>query len=312
MPAPICLFVYNRPAETARLLNALHQCPESTASTLYIFSDGPKTDTDKADVDQVRDLLSNIDGFARIHIFSKDTNAGLSASIIHGVSTILKEHDSVIVLEDDLEMAPDFLTFMNKALETYKERHDIWSISGYTPNIPIPADYPYDVFLVQRPQCWGWATWGDRWELIDWNAKQSSILSNRKQRRSFNQGGNDLYRTLDMWQHGRIDTWAIRWVFAAWLQHCWTVNPIHSKIKNTGFSTAATHHGWHDCRHIVELNYLQDKHTEFISDIHADPRICKSFKRHHDLGIISSIGYFMRRYGLGYHFAKRILGTRLR
>ena len=310
MPAPICLFVYNRPDETARLLNSLRQCPESAASTLYVFSDGPKTDADRVKVEQVREYISTIEGFYKTIVIPREDNAGLATSVIQGVSTILDEYDSVIVLEDDLEMAPDFLSFMNSAIDTYKDRHDIWSISGYTPDIPIPCDYPYDVFLIQRPQCWGWATWRDRWRLIDWDSKQSSILKNREQRKSFNQGGNDLYRTLDMWQHGRIDSWAIRWAFAAWLQHAWTINPIHSKIRNTGFSQSATHQGWHDHRHFVDIDNPQNTHSQFVADIQADPRICKSFKQHHDLGIISSIGYFMRRYGLGYHLVKRFLSSK--
>jgi hypothetical protein len=44
MPAPITLFVYNRPEHTRRALEALLRNPEAKDSDLFIFSDGPKSD----------------------------------------------------------------------------------------------------------------------------------------------------------------------------------------------------------------------------------------------------------------------------
>lgn len=304
MPAPICLFVYNRPQETSRLLQSLSSCAEAPDSELYVFSDGAKTDKDKACVDAVRKLFLHLDGFKRVIVKEQEHNQGLANSVINGVTELLTHNDSVIVLEDDLEVSSDFLSFMNEALTTYRGRKDIWSISGYTPQIDIPSDYHSDIFLVQRPQCWGWATWRDRWQLVDWRVSQSKILRDRNCRNDFNQGGNDLSRTLAIWQKGRIDAWAIRWVFAAWLHHTWTVNPVCSKVKNSGFADNATHAGWHDQRHAVELN-----NTPVQCDIGVQPdaRICQSFKQHHDLGPISRIGYFLRLHNLGYKQLKRLL-----
>lgn len=58
---------------------------------------------------------------------------------------------------------------MNKALNLYKSRKDIWSISGYTPNIEIQREYKDEVYLIKRGASWGWATWKDRWKLNDWD-----------------------------------------------------------------------------------------------------------------------------------------------
>lgn len=303
--SPIVLFVYNRAAETSRLLNSLLQCPEAKESDLFVFSDGAKSAEGEGKVAEVRALFDGLEGLKSVSLFAQEKNKGLSKSVIDGVSEILSRYESAIILEDDLVLSPRFLTFMNEALETYRERKDIWSISGYTPAIEIPSDYSSDVFLVQRPQCWGWATWADRWNLIDWEAKQSSILKSRAQRKSFNLGGNDLYRTLDIWRHGRMDVWAIRWVFAAWLQHSWTVNPTLSLVQNGGLAEKATHGGWNDERHKVEIS---EKAVVLDPNIQPDARICSAFKKHHDLGLISKIGYFMRRQNLGYSFVKKIIG----
>lgn len=304
MYAPICIFVYNRPAETERMLSSLAMCPEAKESWLYIFSDGAKGETDIEPVNKVRNICSNENRFSEVKLFSSKSNKGLSRSIIDGVSKVLEEYDSVIVLEDDLMVSVDFLSFINNALRIYKSRSDIWSISGYTPNISIPQNYTSDIFLVQRPQCWGWATWCNRWNTVDWSTKAFPLLKDRTLRLDFNKGGNDLYRTLDMQQQGIMDVWAIRWVFSAWLQHTWTINPRYSKVCNMGFTNTATHRGWHDKRHAVEIS---DHPIMLDYNIQPSEDIIKAFKSHHDLNFISKIGYFLRRYNMGYEFLKQIM-----
>ena len=71
--------------------------------------------------------------------------------------------------KDDLVSSPDFPKYMNDALDYYEKDDEIWSISGYTFNIDIPKDYNSEVYLSCRGCSWGWATWKDRWEKVDWD-----------------------------------------------------------------------------------------------------------------------------------------------
>ncbi len=303
MNAPICLFVYNRVEATVRLLDSLAANKEAKDSLLYVFSDGAKEEKSRYDVDAVRKIIDQESRFGKVIKYYSDRNNGLAKSIIDGVSEVLKKHEKVIVLEDDLIFSFDFLRFMNQALDLYQNRSDIWSISGYTPNLNIPIQYPHSVFLVPRAQSWGWATWKDRWDKVDWNVRQFSLLKDRKQRIAFNRGGNDLYRTLDMQQHGRIESWAIRFVYAGFLNNAFTLNPIHSKVCTQGVESTSQHGGWNDNRHTVSLS---SELTILEPDIQLDDTLIMAFKHHHDLTIVSKIGYFMRRYGLGYHVIKKM------
>lgn len=301
---PIVIFAYNRPDTTAELLESLKRNQEAPDSDLYVFIDGPKTTQEEYNVQKVRNLFATLTGFHSVNVHASNENLGLARSVITGVSQILNEFDAAIVLEDDLIVSDDFLLFMNDAVATYRDRRDIWSISGYTPELAISGSYGHDIFLVPRPQCWGWATWRDRWDTIDWDVQLFSLMKDKRQRAIFNKGGDDLYRTLDMERHGRIESWAIRWCYAAYLQHSYTVNPITSKVQNIGMTDSDSHHGWHDSRHNVILTHLPI-HLEH--DIQPDSSIMALFKQHHDLGFISRVGYFMRRHGLGYQFVKKHL-----
>ena len=113
-----------------------------------------------------------------------------------------------------------------------------------------------------------------------------------------------MTRTLDMERHGKIESWAIRWCYAAFLQGAWCVNPRESKVQNIGFEQTGSHQGWHDARHCVNLS---GKNIIIDPDVQPDEEICKAFKTHHDLGLVSKVGYFMRRHDLGYKTVKKIL-----
>ncbi len=301
--SPICLFVYKRYETTKLMLESLLACPECKDSELYVFMDEARNDDEAKAVERVRRLFDNLQGFRKVNLFPARMNKGMANSVIDGVTKVLQEHDDIIVLEDDLVVSPDFLQFMNAALKAYKDRSDIWSISGYTPRLQeLEGNGRNGVFVVPRAQCWGWATWSDRWETVDWGVSDFSRLAQSKElRKEFDKGGNDLFRTLEMERRERIESWAVRWAYAAAKQSRWTVNPMQSKVQNIGLKSSESHVGWHDERHNVELH---GNATVIDPDVRADETLVNAFKKHHDLSIISKIGYFMRLHNLGYDFVK--------
>ena len=76
--APIALFVYNRPEHTRRTLNYLQKNLLADESRLFIFSDAPKTAADKAKVDEVRELISEVEGFKSVKVILRKENLGLA------------------------------------------------------------------------------------------------------------------------------------------------------------------------------------------------------------------------------------------
>ena len=309
--SPLCLFVFKRYDTTKQMLEALTVCPECAESDIYVFMDAARNNDEIEEVKRVRALFDNIQGFRNVYTFPASTNKGLANSIIDGVTIVLEDNDDVIVLEDDLVVSSDFLSFMNNALNAYRTRPDIWSISGYTPQLKVlEGDDKNGVFLVPRAQCWGWATWRDRWQKVDWNISDFQELKRSKTaQKQFNQGGDDLFRTLEMERRKRIESWAVRWAYAASKNKTYTVNPMQSKVQNIGMSSSQSHVGWHDERHDVEL---RGNTTIIDPDVQPNATLIQAFKKHHDLGLISRIGYFLRLHNLGYNFFKRLVRRRPR
>jgi len=121
--APIVLFVYNRPEHARRTVESLSENILASSSDLFIFSDAAKAYTYSDQVGEVRKYIDTLQSkrlFKTVTIEKAKHNKGLANSIIFGVSKVIKQYGKVIVVEDDLITAKDFLRFMNDALDYYK------------------------------------------------------------------------------------------------------------------------------------------------------------------------------------------------
>jgi hypothetical protein len=237
--APILLFTYNRPLHTQRCVESLLQNDLAAESPLIIYSDAPKNDEARADVDAVRKYIRTVAGFKAITIVERTENWGLARSIIDGVTTQINRYGRVIVLEDDLIVAPYFLQFMNDALEIYADEPRIGHIQGceftQAPSLP-------ETFLIKWTGSWGWATWQRAWETF--NADGQALLDELVRKhlcRSFDFDGNYRYtRMLRRQIAGLNNSWAIRWNASLFLKNILSLNAGRSLVQNTGFDGSGT------------------------------------------------------------------------
>lgn len=240
--APIVLFVYNRPEHTKRTLDCLSLNAHAAESDLFIFSDGPKSPDDKEKIDRVRSILGEENRFKSVSLNLKPENIGLADSVIEGVSEIIDRFGKVIVVEDDIYTANNFLSFLNNALNQFENTKSVYSISGYGYPIQVPDYFRDDVYLFERSCSWGWATWKDRWDSCRWNLDESeSIFSDKKIQKQFNAGGNDLTEILKKYLFGVIDSWAIRWAFCHFENEAFCLYPRKSFVSNAGMDGSGTH-----------------------------------------------------------------------
>lgn len=238
--APIVIFAYRRPASLQHLLACLEQTPEWVHSEVFIFIDAPKQSEEKATVMATYQQAQSLQ-HPHKQIFLAQQHKGLARAVIEGVSSVITEYGKAIVLEDDLECTADFLTFMNTALEKYKNQKQVFSLSGYSPPIHLPADYPHDLFLAPRFSSWGWGIWHDRWESIDWEVSDfEDFWQNPKARRSFGEGGEDLPYMLYKQQKGENNSWAIRACYNLYRQSKYCLYPRHSKCRHV-YTKHSTH-----------------------------------------------------------------------
>ena len=287
--APIVLFVYARPEHTKNTIEALSKNELASESQLWIFSDNAKKEKAIENVEKVREYIHSIENknlFKSVKIIEAEKNKGLANSIIEGVTKIINEYRKVIVLEDDLVASKYFIKFMNEALDFYERNDSIWSISGYNLPIEIPKDYMKEVYLSYRGCSWGWATWKDRWNTVDWKVEDyKSFKHNYFKRKRFNRGGPDMSQMLDNQMQGKCDSWAIRWCYEQSKQNKYTIYPVKSLVDNQGLDGSGTHSG--NIRDFdVQLNL---KMPMLCENITINKTITKNFKSKFNYGIKQKI-----------------------
>ncbi len=255
----------------------------AVTSDLIIYSDGAKTESDKVIIKEIRTYLKAISGFKTITIHESCKNKGLANSIIEGVTDVINRHGKVIVLEDDLIVSQNFLAFMNKALDFYELNNKVFSVSGYGLKVALPKNYEYDVYFTHRGLSWGWATWKDRWDNVDWDVKDFEQLKEDKLvKKKFAQGGTDLFPMLKKQMENNLDSWAIRWFYSQFKNNLFTVFPTISKVKNVGFDVDATHTNVYNRYKIV---FDSSNQQEFIFDncVVINPIVLLSFQRYYSI-----------------------------
>lgn len=291
--SPIILFVYKRLTHTQRTIEALKKDSLSSQSSLFIFSDGPKNKDEEAAVSDVRNFIKRIEGFAEISIKEQTGNKGLANSIISGVSEVIGKFERAIILEDDIVCSPNFLEFMNDALDFYKNAKNIFSVSGYSFPLNIPSNYNKDIYLLPRASTWGWGTWSDRWNKADWQVKDfDKFRKNKQSQKLFNAGGGDQADMLKSQMLGLIDSWGIRWSYTHFKNNAFCVYPVKSKLVNIGADKSGTH-----TARTNKFDVAADPggaKTKFETDLKPDQRIVSELQSFYRQSIYRKIVNYIK------------------
>jgi hypothetical protein len=280
--APIVLFVYNRPFHTEQTVHALMRNTLASESVLYVFCDGPKENANSSTLESiasVRKVVRSEQWCKEVYIRESDFNKGLACSIKSGVSEIVEKFGKVIVMEDDLDTSPAFLSYMNKALDYYSNRKSVFSISAYnlsTTIMSMPEDYNYDVYVSMRNGSWGWGTWQDRWMQVDWDVNvYQTMLKYPHMQAAFNRGGDDMFEMLQMQQSGKLNIWSIQFSVAHFINHAISIVPILSYVDNIGLDGSGENCGTNYAFKNLVLNTSED--IKFLDVLYQDKRIINAF-----------------------------------
>ena len=283
--APIIVFAYNRADHLRKTLTWLSQNELATESVLYFLCDGVKpnaTDEQKQKVLDARKVaheLAVVPTFKEVHIIERNDNLGLGKSIITGVTEIINKHGRAIVLEDDLETSPYFLSYMNQCLDHYEARKSVFSISGLSRPHPerfYPKDYPYDVYVSLTHHPTGWATWADRWNQVDWNADLFEVVKQQPAMiEAFRRVEYGEFDALLRLKERKQNLWSVRFGFAHFVNHAVSICPIVSYINHIGWDEEATNATGSSQWNFERL--ADNANIRFLDVLYEDSRIINSW-----------------------------------
>ena len=131
-------------------------------------------------------------------------NLGTMINVYKSITEILRKHDFIFVLEDDLEILPsakDSIIIMLKKLEGPINSFSIYCNHSYTDKI----------FSSHRFSSQAWGTTKEAWlnfnpyKIKEDNLSFSEIINLRRK------CGTDMYSNFKAFKKGNLDSWAVPW-----------------------------------------------------------------------------------------------------
>jgi len=237
MKIAVAVFGYNRPLKLAKTLAALAQCSKFLEFDVFIKIDGPKSDSEAHLVLESSDISQGLANMHdNVHHEARGRNLGLAGNVRATIDELLKTHDAVIAVEDDLHLGKNFLVEMRSQLKLKRGDEGVFSISGHSlPSLQTEQNSWESSYF----SSWGWATWKERWAEVDWQANSKMTYATWAKL--------DLYgvrlnrKMLRLAIGGEIDSWAI-FVFL----HCvkngmLNISPGKSLVHNSGLDGTGVH-----------------------------------------------------------------------
>ena len=287
--APVIVFNYNRLDHSRQVWEALSHNELASQTDLYLYCDGPKVNASeemRQRVISVHDeakqfaIRAKRDGvFKDVFVICSKHNKGLRSSIISGTTEVIQKYGRIIVLEDDLVTSQYFLNYMNNALEKYMTYRGVFSISAQSCLNPkeFPTDYQFDVYTCQTHLPWGWATWEDRWNLVDWDIDKKIFPTLNEYpyiRDAFTRGGEDLYYHSLLDRINGLDVWSICFSLTHFIHHAVSIMPVIPYVHNIGFDGTGENCG-NQVNSILGHNYYVDakSNPRLLDIVYEDRRI---------------------------------------
>ena len=237
--APIVIFTYKKYFSLKKLIQSIKKNKTYKHHNLYIFSDAPKVKNEIKKTKRVRNYINKIRGFKKKKIIFREKNFGLASNITSGIYEVLKKEKFAIFLEDDLIVSRNFLSYMNLNLIKYQNTKKVWHISGFNFNIKINSKETQ--FFTRVANCWGWATWSNRWKNFKKNPNEIINKWSKKKIKKFNFDGTyDFFSQIQRNQNKTLNSWAIFWYSTIFDKQGLCINPIKSLVKNIGIGKGAT------------------------------------------------------------------------
>ena len=280
--APIVIFAFKRPEHLKQTLDALAENDEAKYSDLFIYCDGAKPNVGNdvlEKVDQVISISKSENRFKNVEVIVRKTNFGLSKSVISGVTEIIKKHGNIIVLEDDIFVSKNFLKFINQGLKLYKNDAKVYGVTGYC--FPSAKNIKQDTFFLPIMSSWGYATWVDRWDKINFNGFELlKEVKRKKLEEEINFGQLNYLKMLQDQVEGRNDSWAVRFYVSMFLKQGVFLYPNKTLLLNIGLDGSGFH-----CLPQNNVNSTTFDISTDISlnktEITLNPKILKAFKQGH-------------------------------
>ncbi len=158
---PIIIPTLNRFSHFKTCVESLANCAHAAETELIIGLDFPPAEKYVDGWKKIKKYIPQIKGFRNVEVLERDENFGSSKNSCSLQDYALSKYDAYIYTEDDNVFSPNFLDFINKGLEKYKDDENVIAVCGYS----YPIDWKTSENAVLQHNyfsAWGYGEWGNK------------------------------------------------------------------------------------------------------------------------------------------------------
>lgn len=311
--APVLIPTLCRYKHLKRCIDSLARNTHASKTILYIALDAPAKEEHKNGYNKIVEYLNKISGFKKVFVIKRHKNFGVTRNTYESIDSLFKKYDRIIFSEDDNYFSPNFLDYINKGLQIFKNRKDIFAICGYNFPVEIPSGYHSNFFLFKGCPNWGVGWWKSKYYKVDLslNSVEKYLGSLRNMLKIKKEASYLLPHLFDITTKNII---AADSIFSMNLvkNSMFCVLPTISKVRNYGYDGSGAHAGNDNKSFLANQNIDDTKIFNFSSPPDAveqneeiSSRIDKALGYSNKETVMLGILYFVRNTGL-YKFYKKL------
>lgn len=293
--APILISVLDRDVHFRNCVISLAQNRLSDKTHLFIALDAPSAEKHIAGYNRILSFIESIKGFKEVTLFKREKNMGSSPNQFLAMEDVFKQYDRLIFTEDDNIFSPNFLDFVNQGLELFKDRKDIFSVSGHNYLIDIHKSYTSNYYIWTGFDAWGVGLWKEKWNQVDFsienNKRNAMTLKNIFKLNSI--AGHYVPALFQLVQQGVLhDDFAI--CLHLMKNNMFSVFPIESKVRNNGLDGSGENGGLSEYYKDQKIDDSNSIHLKIDDGSKTNSIIFKVLKKHFQLKTKSKIKLLLR------------------
>ncbi len=235
---PVLFITFARPEYARQTFDAIKA---ARPSKLYFYSNKGRNDVpgEIESNEEIRAYINEVDWECELHTFFREECVNVYDSIRGAIDWLFDNEKTGIVLEEDCVPTKAFFSYVDQLIVKFKDDKRIWCISG--DNIIKQNPSGYDYMFSHLHAMYGWASWRDRWEMIDWEHLHIKemldehiyyrLFKTKEQARAKERA---LLRMEEMLY--RTKCWDYIFGLAMDQHHALTVQPKEHLVKNIGVS----------------------------------------------------------------------------
>ena len=271
--APVVLLALDRFNHFKACLESLEKCTWAENTDVYVALDYPPSSKYRAGWLKLCKYLEKKEVcnlFKKLIVVKRDRNYGLgySGSNFEAIlSDLQHKYDRYICLEDDNILSPNYLVYMNKGLEKFKDDDRISFVCGYNYPMEFPESYKNNFYISKHISSWGYGTWFSKEEPIkkyyDLDFLKGLLRDKESFKKLMKYKTSTVYSIINMLKNNIVYGDSSIGAYLC-LEDKYCIFPTISKVKNIGSDgTGANAKSKYDKQTNYYLTQLIDKEHKF-------------------------------------------------